>query len=91
MCPSFFLCLGLLLRPLGAPKSPKTAYLALITSNAQKKLNKAQSWLNITGHIQGDMLKPFRPLESATGGCQKHPKMANFELLGLPSDIFLGP
>ena len=25
------------------------------------------------------MLKPFRPLESATGGCQKHPKMANFE------------
>ena len=65
----------------------------------QNGLNKAQTWLNITGHIQGDMLIPFRPLESATGGCQKHPKMANFKpkkdsfraLLGLPSDIFLGP
>ena len=45
----------------------------------QNGLNKAQTWLNITGYIQGDMLKPFRPLESATGGCQKHPKMANFE------------
>ena len=45
----------------------------------QNGLNKAQTWLNITGHIQGDMLKPFRPLESATGRCQKHPKMANFK------------
>ena len=65
----------------------------------QNGLNKAQTWLNITGHIQADMLKPFRPLESATGGCQKHPKMANFEpketvfgrLWGLPGDIFWRP
>ena len=64
---------------LEAPKSPKTAYLALITTNSPKKLNKAQSCLNIIEHIQGDMLKPFRPLERATGGCQKHPKMAIFE------------
>ena len=84
--PTFFLCLGLLLRPLGgpggaleAPKSPKTAYLALNTSNAPKKLNKAQSWLNNTGHIQGDVLGPFTGSEMAIGGrhrASKWPKMA---------------
>ena len=30
-------------------------------------LTNAQNWLNITEHIQGGMLGPFRPPESATG------------------------
>ena len=86
MCPPFFVsgthfgALGGPWRvPGGSKNLPKQCILLWLPPMPQNGLNKAQTWLNITGHIQGDMLKPFRPLESATGGCQKHPKMANFE------------
>ena len=70
---------GALQGPWRPPNLPKQRILLWLPPILQKKLNKAQSCLNIIEHIQGDMLKPFRPLERATGGCQKHPKMAIFE------------
>ena len=87
MCPPFFVS-G---TPFGAPGGPwRGPGGPQISQNRvscfdylqcpKKRLNKAQSWLNITGHIQGDMLKPFRPRESSIGGYQKHPKMDNLDL-----------
>ena len=85
MCPPFFVS-G---TPFGAPGGPwRGPGGPQISQNRvscfdylqcpKKRLNKAQSWLNITGHIQGDILKPFIPKESSTGEWQKHPKMALF-------------
>ena len=86
-CAHLFWCLGPLLGslegPCRGPGGPQISQNSVSCFDyhqfSKKKLNKAQSCLNIIEHIQGDMLKPFRPLERATGGCQKHPKMAIFE------------
>ena len=97
-CAHLFLCLGPLLGPLGGPGGsenlPKQRILLWLPSMPRNGLNKAQTWLNITGHIQGDMLKPFRPLESARS-TQKWPilspkKTVFWRFWGLPGDIFWG-
>ena len=95
--------------PLGAPKvpwrlqnSPKTVYLALITSDALQWVEQGSKLVEHHRTHQGGYV---RPLESATGGCQKHLKMAIFDpkmaylgqkgpfltLLGSPKDTSLGP
>ena len=95
--------------PWGAPKvpwrlqnSPKTVYLALITSDALQWVEQGSKLVEHHRTHQGGYV---RPLESATGGCQKHLKMAIFDpkmaylgqkgpfltLLGSPKDTSLGP
>ena len=48
--------------PGGSENLPKQCILLWLPSMPRNGLDKAQSWWNITEHIQGDMLKPFRPL-----------------------------
>jgi len=66
--------------PGGSKNLPKQCIWLWLLPMPRNGLNKAQSWLNITEHIQGDMLKAFQPLESATGGCKKHLKNCQFWL-----------
>ena len=85
--------------PGGSKNLPKQCIWLWLLPMPRNGLNKAQSWLNITEHIQGDMLKAFQPLESATGGCKKHLKNCQFWLKngifwrfwGSPVTLFWGP
>ena len=56
--------------PGGSKNLPKQCILLWLPPMPRNGLNKAQSWLNITEHIKGVMLNPFRPLESALGGAR---------------------
>ena len=66
--------------PGGSKNLPKQCIWLWLLPMPRNGLNKAQSWLNITEHIQGDRLKAFQPLESATWGCKKHLKNCQFWL-----------